>query len=89
MSQLIILEKDGKRQFEWSPEQPSSIEKAKRIFENKMADGYAAFRIFRSRTTVGNSGGALIQQQKLLGEQLQEFDSSADTIQMTPPMVGG
>jgi hypothetical protein len=64
------------------------------MFEEKLAEGYAAFKIFSSEYTTdlgGKSGTLLVQnqRQKLMGEQLQEFDSKAETIQMTPPMVGG
>ena len=83
MSQLIVLGgRNGSRQtYEWNPIEPTAIEKAKQIFENKLSEGYAAFKIMRA-----SRGGSA---QQLVGEQLNEFDSRAETIQMTPPMVGG
>ena len=88
MSQLIVLERRGRKRYAWDPEQEISVEAARRIFESKLSEGYAAFKIFQERS------GAAMQQQEIaeetvLGEQLHEFDSKARTIQMTPPMVGG
>jgi hypothetical protein len=82
MSQLVVLGgKNGSRQtYEWGQSETKAIEKARQIFEDKLAEGYAAFKIMRASRTSG---------QQLVGEQLQEFDSRAETIQMTPPMVGG
>lgn len=81
MSQLVVLGgRSGSRQtYEWNPNETRAIEKARQIFEDKLSEGYAAFKIMRA----SRSG------QQLVGEQLHEFDSKAETIQMTPPMVGG
>ena len=82
MSQLIVLGggRRGNREiFEWHPTEVKTIAKAKQIFEDKLSEGYAAFRIMRA----SRSG------QQLVGEQVHEFDSRAETIQMTPPMAGG
>ncbi len=93
MSQLIVLEREGRKKYEWNPEEEKSIETARRIFENKLSEGYAAFKLYRN--TVTSSSGLQQQQQQmihsttLMGEQMQEFDNRAETIQMTPPMVGG
>ena len=84
MSQLIVLGgRNGSRQtFEWDTSETAALKKARQIFEDKLSEGYAAFKI--TRASSGRS-----QQQQLVGEQLHEFDSRAETIQMTPPMVGG
>ena len=93
MSQLIVLEREGKKKYEWNPEEEKSVETARRIFENKLSEGYAAFKLFQSRNMVDTGGPQqqtqLIHSTTLMGEQMQEFDNRAETIQMTPPMVGG
>ncbi|MGI0091456.1 MAG: hypothetical protein ACREBS_07085 [Nitrososphaerales archaeon] len=83
MSQLIILGgRNGSRQtYEWNPSELKALGKAKQIFEDKLTEGYAAFKLMRASRSQ--------QEQQLVGEQLHEFDSKAETIQMTPPMVGG
>lgn len=81
MSQLVILERKGRQTYEWNESETRTIRKARQIFEDKLSEGYAAFKIMRaSRSRSG---------QQLVGEQLHEFDSKAETIQMAPPMVGG
>jgi predicted phage tail protein len=81
MSQLVVLGgKNGSRQiYEWRQNEIKAIERARQIFQDKLSEGYAAFKIMRASRTG----------QQLVGEQLHEFDSMAETIQMTPPMVGG
>lgn len=81
MSQLVVLGgRDGSRQtYEWNPSETSAAVKARQIFEDKLAEGYAAFKIMRA----SRNG------QQLVGEQLHEFDNKAETIEMTAPIVGG
>ena len=96
MSQLIIYAKDGRKSYEWNPEHPKSVNKARKIFEKRLIEGYAAFEIFRvnSQETSLNENSRelstqLVRQTVVSGEQIHEFDSRAGTIHMTPPMVGG
>jgi siroheme synthase len=81
LSQLVVLGgRNGSRQtYEWNPSERDAVLKAKKIFEHKLSEGYAAFKIMKA----SRSG------QQLVGEQLHDFDNKAETIQMTPPMVGG
>lgn len=81
MSQLIVLggRKGGRQTYEWNLREDATVVKARQIFEGKLSEGYAAFKIMRA----SRSG------QQLVGEQLHEFDNKAETIQMAPPIVGG
>lgn len=85
MSQLIVLEKNGKKKYEWNAEEQRSSEIAREIFERKLDEGYAAFKLFQAQTAQTSK----LSSTTLMGEQLHEFDSKAETIQLTPPMVGG
>jgi len=103
MSQLIVLGRNGgKQEYQWSPEKVGSVRSAQKIFEEKLEEGYAAFKIFRASSSSKRSSTSVqvsqqqeqelltpTIQQTVMGEQIHEFDSRAETIQMTPPMVGG
>jgi len=84
MSELIVIGTKGREKYRWDTDSPESLEEAKKVFENKLAEGYAAFKILQVQDARMREAATT-----LLGEQLHEFDPKAETIQMTPPLVGG
>lgn len=66
---------DGDKHIEWDPEDPKSVEKARKEFEELRKKGHKAFKVGRKPQRTG--------------QEVAEFDPSAGEIILTPPMAGG
>lgn len=71
--QLLILDRSGHRTLEWSPALEASVAQARDVFNQLKADGHLAY------TLNGEQAGVV----------LKAFDPTAETIILTPQMVGG
>jgi len=73
--EIVILDKSGDTKIIWDSEKPVEVENAKETFNRFKKKGYLAFKV------VGKEGTK--------SEQLREFDSDAERIIFSPPIVGG
>jgi hypothetical protein len=71
---LKELNHKGDTRIQWDPDDPNSVEQARRTFNELKKKGYAAFRVNRK----GDKG-----------ETMKEFDPEALSITMSPPQAGG
>lgn len=76
MPEMAVMDPlEGDHKIAWDPNDPNSVEEARRSFDALVRDKkYLAFK-------TADPGDK--------GEQIREFDPSAGTIIMTPPMAGG
>jgi len=70
---MAIMSLKGDTKIFWDKNNEDEIANARRTFNDLKKKGYAAFRL------VGNDRG----------EQIHEFEASADRMIMVPPMKGG
>ncbi len=71
---LRVMTPKGDTTYEWDPSNPASVTMAREQFQSFRGTGYRAARV--------NGDGSQ-------GEFITEFDPSAGTILMVPPMRGG
>lgn len=71
--QLLILNETGHTTLEWSPALEASVARARDVFNQLKADGHMAYALD------GEQSGVV----------LKAFDPTAETIILTPPMIGG
>jgi len=76
MSELILMhERLGDDRRDWNPDDPAQRKKIEEVFKEKLAAGWAAFK--------------MKGKDRKDGEQITEFDPNAKAILMVPPLVGG
>lgn len=73
-SMLRVMNSKGDTTYEWDPSNPASVTLAQEQFQSFQSTGYRAARV--------NGDGTR-------GEFITEFDPSAGSILMVPPMRGG
>jgi len=73
--EIVILDESGDTKIIWDSDKPEEVENAKETFNRFKKKSYVAFKV------VGKEGTK--------GEQLREFDPSADRIIFSPPITGG
>lgn len=74
MGELRQMDKSGDTKLMWSAENADEVASAKRTFDELKKKNFLAY-------SVKKRGG--------MGEQIREFDPSAEKIIMAPPMAGG
>ncbi len=74
MSELAVLDRTGDTRIQWDKLNNDETEEARQRFNEFRAKGFASFKV--------DSSG-------LKGEQIDEFDASAERIILVPQMVGG
>lgn len=74
MPEMNIMDLSGHSKIEWDPDDPESVENARKMFDDLLEKGYAAFRV----KYVADKG-----------ENVKEFDPEAHELLMVPPMAGG
>ena len=70
---LKIMDRTGHTTVGWSTDLQETVEAANQRFNDMLKEGYTAFRLQDTKT----------------GEQIAEFDVSAESILMIPRLVGG
>lgn len=74
MGKLAVMDRSGDMKVEWSAGNEAEVDHARQTFDAMKKKGYAAFK------TQGDGSR---------GEQIREFDASAESIVMAPAMQGG
>jgi hypothetical protein len=74
MGQLRQLNRKGDMKLSWSSDNEQEVAAAKKIFDDKIKEGWAAFAERRL-------GGK--------GDKVKTFDSDAERIVLVPPIAGG
>lgn len=74
MGELATLDKSGDTKLFWDSGKPAEVETARQTFRTLRGKGYAAYKL--------SAGGAQ-------GEQLLDFDPSAERIILVAAMQGG
>ena len=74
MGQLAIMDRTGDTKSMWDKNNPDEVEAARTTFDKLKKKGYLAFRVA--------DGGKK-------GEVIREFDPSAESIILSPPVAGG
>lgn len=72
--EISALSKEGDTKHHWNKDDPAEVEVAKEVFASYKRQGYAAARM--------NPGGEA-------GEMIREFDPTAESLLMIPPIAGG
>lgn len=75
MPQLITMDRTGDTKLIWSPAVDAEVENARRTFRDLKKAGHLAYKVNPNDGTKG--------------EQILEFDPTAEKIIMAPPMRGG
>lgn len=70
---LKVMNRAGHTTMSWSTDLQETVDEANRTFNEMLAQGYTAFAMHDVAT----------------GEQIAEFDATAETIVMIPRMVAG
>jgi hypothetical protein len=73
MALLQIMNFLGHEPHEWDPDKPGDLDRAKRLFADKLKLGMQAYRALRDGTM----------------ERITQFDPKAERIILRPPMGGG
>lgn len=76
MGKIRMLNSRGDVATAWAPTDTEATAAAKELFDEKVGGGYLAY------TTT-------IEEGTRKGDVIKEFDPLADTIVLTPPMIGG
>lgn len=71
---LSVLDHTGDTRIEWDEESPAEVAAAEEHFKTMLKKGYLAY-------TVDRQGGR--------GQQIREFDRTAERIIMSPALQGG
>ncbi len=74
MGQLRQLSRKGDVKLSWSSDNEQEVSAAKKIFDDKIKEGWAAFAEKRL-------GGK--------GDRIRTFDPDAERIVLVPPIAGG
>lgn len=74
LNTLSVLNADGDMKIEWDPQNADQVTAAKSTFKAMKDKGYAAFKL-------SATGGQ--------GEQIRDFDATAQRIIMVPAIRGG
>ncbi len=74
MGELATMDRTGDLKSFWDRTKPEEVAQARRTFDDMRAKGYLAFRLIGDGTK---------------GEQIREFDPTAEKIIMSPAMQGG
>lgn len=72
---LAILDRTGDTKLIWDRAIPAEVENARRTFDDLRGKSFFAYRV------TGKKGAR--------GEQITEFDPTAERIILVPPMQGG
>jgi hypothetical protein len=72
---LIVPDATGHAKYEWDKEDPADVEEMRKIFNQKKALGFSAYRI---DPKTGDKGSII-----------KEFDPTAERVILVPPMAGG
>lgn len=71
---ILIADHSGETRLEWRPGNEEEIGAAQKLFDEKRALGYLAYRTHRDGS---------------MGELMHAFDPLAEVITLSPPMIGG
>lgn len=71
---MHVQDDTGDTRVQWDPNKPEEVEGARRQFETLTKGGYLAYKVM--------AGGGK-------GEQIRDFDPSAEKIILAAPMAGG
>lgn len=71
--QLKIMDRRGHSTMTWSTDMQETVDAANRRFNELLSEGYTAFEMHSATA----------------GEQVTEFDATAETILLVPRMVAG
>ena len=74
MGELAVMDRTGDTKVMWAAENEDEVANAKRTFDDLKKKGYMAYSVKRN----GDKG-----------EQVREFDATAEKLIMAPPMQGG
>jgi len=75
MGTLRIMGQRGDEPFSWDPEDPASVEEARKVFEERKKAGYRIYRVERKPQRTG--------------DPVTEFDPTAGEYLFAMPMRGG
>lgn len=70
----IVDKLKGDKRIHWEPDNKKDISKVKKLFDQKLKDGYLAYTF---------------DEESKQARQIREFDETADRIVLQPPMGGG
>lgn len=74
MSSLIILDRTGHSQLDWSPKNKAAIKEAQERFKKMLSAGYVAYKTDKDGQN---------------GKSIKAFDETAERIHMQPQLIGG
>lgn len=74
INQMRVMDKSGDTRVIWDPDNEDEVAQARKTFDDLRSKRFVAFR-------VGEGGRK--------GEQIREFDASAEKLILAPPMAGG
>lgn len=74
MGELAVMDRTGDTKVMWDAGSEDEVSNAKRTFDDLKKKGYLGYSVKRN----GDKG-----------EQVREFDASAEKLIMVPPMQGG
>ena len=78
MGEMAVMDRSGDTKIIWSRDNADEVEMARKQFAEYRRKGFAAFRVIGKGENRGDKG-----------EQIHEFDATAERIIFVPPMVGG
>lgn len=74
MHELAVMDRTGDTKTIWNPENEDEVDNAREVFKRLRKKSYLIYRVNK----IGNKG-----------EQMHEFDPTAEKMIAVPPVVGG
>lgn len=71
----VLTAKDGDKHIEWDPNDPKSVAKAEKRFNDLLGQGHRAYKVSREPTRTG--------------QEIKKFNKDVGEYVLAPPMAGG